>query len=363
MRRGLLWIFSIAFALSSASAQTPLYNIVDLGDLGWFTSGASGINLAGNVTGSASVYNPQENTGYSHAFVYSGQKMIDVGTLPLGTITWSGGNSINSAGQVAGASSGVANGNTVQHAFLYSPSQGMQDLGALLKPSLTSAATAVNSLGEVVGYAFDGTNYSSWLYDGSMHPLAAATSTGLATNQAVAINANGQVLIHLWPKQGGSLCYLWAGGTMTQLPVKPACAPAFLSDQGWATGDLYNNGAAAHAFAYKLGTQGPTDLGTLAPGNPAADSHGYSVNDSGAVAGSSLATDGTYHAFVYTSGAMMDLNALIPQGTPWATLTTATGINGSGQITGSGSVHTQGGTGPCVPGGDCVTHAFRLDPM
>jgi hypothetical protein len=59
---------------------------------------------------------------------------------------------------------------------------------------------------------------------------------------------------------------------------------------------------------------------------------------------------------------MTDLNAVIPQGTAWAYLQMATGINPGGQITGSGWIHTQGGSGTCAPGGDCAMHAFRLDP-
>jgi probable HAF family extracellular repeat protein len=169
------------------------------------------------------------------------------------------------------------------------------------------------------------------------------------------------VLVRLFPSQGGSLCYLWIGGAMVKLPVTPTCVPAAINDGGYVTGDLYN-GNFPHAFVYKLGAESPSDLGTLAPGNASAQSHGYGVNDLGVIVGTSTTANGPNHAFLYANGSMTDLNAVIAQGTAWAYLESATGINHSGQISGSGWIHTQGGSGACAPGGDCAMHAFRLDP-
>jgi probable HAF family extracellular repeat protein len=65
-----------------------------------------------------------------------------------------------------------------------------------------------------------------------------------------------------------------------------------------------------------------------------------------------LNKDGTtqYHAFIYSGGALRDLNTLIPAGSGFV-LTEAIGINGTGQIVCNGSNPTNG-----------QTHAFLLNP-
>jgi hypothetical protein len=45
-----------------------------------------------------------------------------------------------------------------------------------------------------------------------------------------------------------------------------------------------------------------------------------------------------WHAFVYRNGQMFDLNNLIPANSGWV-LTTATGINDTGHIVGSGALN------------------------
>jgi probable HAF family extracellular repeat protein len=69
------------------------------------------------------------------------------------------------------------------------------------------------------------------------------------------------------------------------------------------------------------------DLGTLSGGFTAA----YAINDAGQVVGLSGS-----RAFLYSGGKMMDLNYLLPQGTP-ATLWSAQAINNRGQILAMGS--------------------------
>ena len=68
--------------------------MTDLGTLGGSTSYAFGINNAGQVTG----YATTAGDAAAHAFLYSGGKMIDLGSLG-GT---SEGLALNNAGQVVG---------------------------------------------------------------------------------------------------------------------------------------------------------------------------------------------------------------------------------------------------------------------
>jgi probable HAF family extracellular repeat protein len=72
--------------------------------------------------------------------------------------------------------------------------------------------------------------------------------------------------------------------------------------------------------------------GRSAPGRASADERSYYVA----------------HAFAYADGTMIDLNRLLPIGTPWE-LTQAHAINTRGQITGIGTFHGQ-------------VHGFLLNP-
>jgi probable HAF family extracellular repeat protein len=88
-----------------------------------------------------------------------------------------------------------------------------------------------------------------------------------------------------------------------------------------------------------------TNLGTLG----GTESHAFGINTAGQVVGQSKNSSGAWRAFLYTGGAMKDLNALIPTGTGW-TITEANAINDFGQIAVSG-VNSKG-----------QTHALLLTP-
>ena len=106
--------------------------MTDLGTLGGTYSVATGINNSGQIVGYADTA-----SGQTHAFLYSGGTMTDLGTLPGGTYSFATG--INNNGQIVGYST-TASGQT--HAFLYSGGQ-MTDLGTL--PGGTNSwATGIN---------------------------------------------------------------------------------------------------------------------------------------------------------------------------------------------------------------------------
>jgi probable HAF family extracellular repeat protein len=102
-------------------------------------------------------------------------------------------------------------------------------------------------------------------------------------------------------------------------------------------------GGDAHAVAWDS-TGLLTDLGTL--GGSAGVAQG--VNNAGQVVGTSNTPTTDLRAFLYTGGAMTNLNDLLPASSPWL-LDTAYGVNDKGQIVGGGYIGSE-------------YHAFLLTP-
>ena len=286
--------------ISTASTIPPtspafLYangKMTSLGTLGGATAKAQGINTIGQLAGYSTLSN-----GHYRAFLYSNGSMINIGTLGQ---DYSVGYAVNASGTVVGDSQNAAG---KDHAFLYSGGK-MTDLGTL--GGDTSTAAGINSAGQIVGYSYaaDG-NFRAFLYNkGSMIDL-------------------------------GTLGGDWSVATS-------------INDAGQITGQAYTPGnIGANAFIYDQGKM--TSIGLLG-GNY---SIGNSINSSRQVVGrSTIHSNGqflVYHAFVYSSGQMRDLNKLIPSGTGFV-LEDATAINDSGQIVGYGTAQGQ-------------MHAFLLTPQ
>jgi probable HAF family extracellular repeat protein len=136
--------------------QAFLYNnsnntTIDIDNVSGRQSAANSINNAGQVTGSLSTAScpipvpfPPTCLGNTHAFLYTGAGLADIGTLGG---TYSEGTSINNRGEIAGIST-VANGAT--HLFLYTQGH-MHDLGTAAGQTFASAA--LNDRGEILASA------------------------------------------------------------------------------------------------------------------------------------------------------------------------------------------------------------------
>jgi len=191
------------------------------------------------------------------------------------------GYAINDSGQVAGAST-VPSGTF--HAFLWSPSAGMQDLGSLLGGD--TYATAINASGQVAGVSYSpdfGTAHAFFWSPGT-GLVDVGTLTGDAFTSVSGLNLQGEI-----------------AGTSRR-----------------------PNGTVDSAFRWTLATgiQALPGFGGISAAN--------AINDSGQIAGYSTYPDGTQHAALWApNGSVQDLGTLLGD-----TMSSALFLNGAGHIAG-----------------------------
>jgi probable HAF family extracellular repeat protein len=174
--------------LTTGDAETHAFlysggRLVDLGTLGGGLSAGAAINCAGEITGWSRAAGTPE-----HAILYSHGVMTDLGTLGGGH---SVGVAINDAGQIAGRATLAGDG--IFHAFLYGGGV-LHDLGTLGGPD--SDAWAMNAKGHVTGWAHTGNAVHAYVYKGgAMQDLNALIPPGSGWELQIgsAINDKGQI--------------------------------------------------------------------------------------------------------------------------------------------------------------------------
>lgn len=252
-------------------------------------------------------------------FVYQDGVMRELPTL--------GGNhgfaaGINNEGQVVGwAETPVHDGTCTDaqvlqfRAVLWEPKKSRIDTREL-RPwpgDSTSAATAINDRGQVVGISgdcdqavgrFSALRGVLWEPDGSM--IEIPNLGGVTWHTPMAINKRGDVVGFSNPPGAGD-----------------------------PEGDFI-----AHAFLWINGAAQAIDLGVL-PGN--LFSQAFAINNLGQVVGISFGGTGGTRAFLWQGGVMMNLNDLMGAGNLDVFLS-AQDINDDGQITGRVVDHTTGQT-------------------
>jgi probable HAF family extracellular repeat protein len=178
-------------------------SLVDIDNVPGRQSNATSINDAGQVTGSLSTGTcpPPFSVfpaclGNTHAFVYTGSGLVDIGTLGG---TFSAGTSINNRGDVIGTST-LANGDG--HLFLYTQGH-MQDLGTVAGQSPEGGI--INDHGDILAFSVGG----SYLY--RRHSFFKLPIT------ATAINNNSEIVGSKPAVTAGSRAYVYFGGVAVDL--------------------------------------------------------------------------------------------------------------------------------------------------
>lgn len=335
----------LALSASAVQAATPSYTLQDLGQ--GFVPRA--INQGGDITGYVTGLGPvlRQNgitTGFGSPYG-TGWAINDAGMVagittfgtgladPFVAFTYQNGvrtslgpalngvnqgesmaYGVNNAGQVVGAVGDASSSENKQRAFLYSngTATAVGSFGG------ASVATDINNRGQIAGYSAYQPSYGS-----SPHAFVAdhgvltdlGTLAGGSFSYGMAINDAGQVV--------GISSY---GDPGAPFPPPYPSAPV-------------------HAFLSSA--SGLVDLGTFG----GEDSMGYGINSAGQAVGASSTASGAFHAFVYSDGALIDLNsALSHSGAGWV-LDYAFGINDQGVIVGAGHL------------GDGETRGFVLTPV
>ncbi len=115
------------------------------------------------------------------------------------------------------------------------------------------------------------------------------------------------------------------------------------NDAGVVVGNSQTGGT-THAFRWDA-VNGSVDLGTLG----GTQSYAESVNNAGTIVGKSTIANGSTRVFLYPAGGpMIDLNSLLPQGSPWQ-FTLGVSVNESGRVAGNGTLNG-------------VSRGFTFDP-
>lgn len=321
------WSILGALLVTAPVSATEYYSVTDLGSLGNpLGSGAAAVNVSGDAVGYAFV----AGSSYVHAVLSRGGQLTDLGTLGG---TQSLARAINSSGDIVGWA--YAPGSTSLRAVLWRGGL-PTDLGTL--GGAHADARDVNDAGLVVGSSFDaqGRERAFW-WDGSMHDLG---TLGGTQARAYAINDWGDIVGMAAPasndrfhaffgKRGSPLYDLGTlGGKVShaydvnerghacgwsQVAYSPVESRAFF----WADGVMKEIGTAGGIY-----------------------SAGYALNAHDEVVGMTSRADGVYVAFRWRNGTLVDLNSLLPEGSPW-TLESAWDVDDNGVIVGQGHLNGQ----------------------
>jgi probable HAF family extracellular repeat protein len=301
-----------------AALPAVRYTIMELGPTGSTDSSiANAVNNAGVVVGYV-----QRNGGTPTAFRWADGRGVPLRGLIEGAASWA--NAVNDAGQVAGT---AARANGYGFPMRWRSDGAITDLGGPSDNAL-GVGNGIDPAGRVVGGQRPSTSQGPLqgrLYERSGASVPLGTGLGVAN----AINIRGQVV--------GAPAYLWQNGAVTHLPplvggtVGEARA---INTRGQIAGGASLISGEQRAVVWN--GQSVRDLGTV---NGIRYNRANGINAVGQIVGTAdpMCTPcPSSRAWLWdTQGALVALDALIPQGSGWV-LQQANGINDRGQIVGAG---------------------------
>jgi probable HAF family extracellular repeat protein len=296
-------------------------SLTDLGTLGGNQSSANAVNNRGQVAGEALNTIADPYTSNFNSFFISGATQVHAfrwtrsrGMQDLGTLGGTDSNaiSINERGQIVGWSftNTIANpvvdtcGGAVnvptEDPFLWENGK-MIDLGSL--GGTCGQAWALNNRGQVVGFSDlagdSGAHAFLWDQAGGMQDLG---TLGGDTGGAASINDAGDVVGGDSRTDGSGGSFLWRHGVMTDLGTVGTASGSValgINSRRQIVGTLFdNNGNEIGGFLWE--DDGPmVDLGTLIPTNPDLQlDHVFQINDRGEITARGTFSNGDTHAFV-----------------------------------------------------------------
>lgn len=362
MKSMLMLSTCLAASVGMAQSNKTTYAVMDLGPLGGSPGTPYHIANNGLIAGAAGTADNK-----SHAEIWFMGMKFDLGTPGLGGLN-SLANSVNEKGQVVGgAETTVANSEDFCGFNAYGVAKSFTTClpfawqnGVMTKlPTLggpNGIAMSINNRSEAVGYAETtgrdpngpcGVLQFLPVLWGKTGVTPLKTFPGDADGMAASINDNGQIVgatgscAPFDPNSGLSLlekhAMLWQEGMAIDLGNlggdggfggHHACS---INNQGQVAGHSDLTGDSTfHTFLWTWET-GMKDLGTL-PGDFA--STAISINDRGAISGTSMDSNFNPRAFVWENGTMTDLNAAASSNPQKLYLLAAYSINARGEIVG-----------------------------
>ena len=354
--------------------QIPQYEItMYTASLGGTVSRGTAINNGGLVAGFSNLAGNQVR----HAALWRDGAILDLGTLggPHSSVVWPGLNDQEVVVGIAETADLDPLGEEWSCTAFFPTVTGhiclafVWENGAMhALPTLggnQGFATAVNSRGQVVGWAetpvHDPTcdapqvlQFRAVLWEpkhGTTQELP--PFPGDSASAATAINGKGQVVgisgeCDVAVGRFSALrAVLWDHGAVTEIPNLGGTTwhtPMDINDAGDVVGFSNPPGPGdpagdfiSHAFLWTRGSATAQDLGTL-PGD--AFSEAFAINARGQIVGISFGGASGSRAFLYQDGVMRDLNTLVPGNLD--ILQSAQDINDLGQITGRVRDHVTG---------------------